>query len=175
MSGFLRPAAAAFLKRWREVLAVAGIAGLGLWIIQGPAWIANGFGYALVAIAGLAAVPAFQRARFRGSGDAPGVVSVVEGQIDYLGPYYGGSLPIEELERISLRHGDTGNAWVLASDTRVLVIPVDATGAEALLDAFTQLPGLDLNRIVAARGGTGTGTTPLWHRTDPADIPRLTN
>jgi hypothetical protein len=53
----------------------------------------------------------------------------------------------------------------------MLVIPVDAAGAEALFDAFTALPGLGAKRLLAARRTLRTGTQTLWRRDD---LPALT-
>jgi hypothetical protein len=44
------------------------------------------------------------------------------------------------------------------------VIPTEARGAEALFDAFTALPGLSAQAILAARDMPQPGTTRLWIR-----------
>ncbi|MBF9057571.1 hypothetical protein HKCCSP123_00070 [Rhodobacterales bacterium HKCCSP123] len=172
MSGFLRPEAAATLTRWREVLAALAVMGAGFWIAARPGLILQGAGYALILAAAIALVPAIRRARFAADGQGPGVVQVVEGRIVYMGPQTGGAVSIRELTSLSLRRDLEGNAaWLLHEPGQMLVIPVDAAGAEALFDAFTALPGLGSQRLLAARQGARQGTQTLWRR---ADLPALT-
>ena len=174
MSGFLRPGAAAALTRWREVLACIGVAGLGLWITSAPGWFVPGFGWVLVALAAAAVVPAVRRARFAGSGQGPGIVRVDEGRIAYMGPYHGGTVDLPDMTSLSIELGASGAAWVMTTAQTVLIIPADARGADALLDAFARLPGLDPGRLVQARGRRDPGTFPLWRRADAPPAPRLT-
>jgi len=168
MSGFLRPEAAAALHRWREVLAALAVAALGLWIAAHPGPVVQGFGYVLVAVAALALIPAIRRARFAAGGQGPGVVQVVEGRILYMGPVTGGAVSLGDLTSLSLRRDRGGNtAWVLAEPSQLLMIPVDASGAEALFDAFTTLPGLGAHRLLSARQNSRIGEQTLWRRTTP--------
>lgn len=172
MSGFLRPEAAATLTRWREVLVALAVMALGLWIAARPGLILQGAGYALMLAAAVALIPAVRRARFAAEGQGPGVVQVVEGRIVYMGPQTGGAVSLGELTSLSLRRDHEGNAaWLLHEPGQMLVIPVNAAGAEALFDAFTALPGLGSQRLLAARQGLRTGTQILWRR---ADLPALT-
>jgi hypothetical protein len=168
MTGFLRPEVAVVLKRWREVLAGLAVLGLGLWIAASPGPIVQGFGYVLAALAALALIPAIRRARFGGGGTGPGVVQVVEGRILYMGPITGGAVALAELTSLALRRDHAGAAaWLLTEPGTMLVIPVDATGAEALFDAFTTLPGLGAQRLLAARNGSRRGEQMLWRRATP--------
>jgi len=172
MNGFLRPEVAATLTRWREVLAALAVMGAGLWIAARPGLIVQGAGYALILAAAIALIPAIRRARFAADGQGPGVVQVVEGRILYMGPQTGGAVAIRELTSLSLRVDHEGHAaWVLHEPGQMLVIPVDAAGAEALFDAFTALPGLGAKRLLAARQTLRTGTQTLWRRDD---LPALT-
>jgi hypothetical protein len=172
MSGFLRPGAAAALSRWGEVLAALAVMAAGVWIAARPGLIVQGAGYALIAAAAVALIPAIRRARFAAGGQGPGVVQVVEGRILYMGPATGGAVSLAELDRLSLRRDHDGNAaWLLHEPGQFLVVPVDAAGAEALFDAFTALPGLGADRLLAARRRAAPGTVDLWCR---ADLPALT-
>ncbi|MDG4649845.1 hypothetical protein P6F26_15475 [Roseibacterium sp. SDUM158017] len=165
MAEFLRPEATAALRRWREVLLVLAVVAAGLWIALRPGPVVQGFGWLLAALGAFMLVPAIRRARFAASGDAPGVVQVDERRILYMGPTHGGAVALDELEHLSLRRTEDGRAaWVLVEGGTLLVIPVEARGAEALFDAFTALPGLSANAILAAREGTARGTTRLWTR-----------
>ena len=168
MSGFLRPQAAATLRRWREVLAALAVAALGLWIAASPGPVVQGFGYVLALVAVLALIPAIRRARFAPGGQGPGVVQVVEGRILYMGPVTGGAVSLADLSALALRRDHAGHAaWILTEPGQLLVIPIDAAGAEALFDAFTTLPGLGANRLLAARQGARIGEQTLWRRASP--------
>lgn len=163
--GFLRPGAAAFLRRWREPLAALAIMALGFWITLRPGPIVQGFGWVLAAVGAIALIPAIRRARFAASGEAPGMVQVDERRVLYMGPTNGGAVALDELEELSLRRLEDGRAaWVLVERDTFLVIPVDARGADALFDAFTALPGLSAQAILAAREDPAPGTTRLWRR-----------
>jgi hypothetical protein len=173
MSGFLRPEAAATLRRWREVIAACGVIALGLWIAASPGPIVQGFGYVLAALAVLALIPAIRRARFASGGQGPGVVQVVEGRILYMGPMTGGAVSVGDLTSLALRRDHTGNAaWILSEPGQMLVVPVDAAGADALFDAFTTLPGLGGQRLLAARQGSRVGEQVLWRRASPLALTR---
>ncbi|MDG3041110.1 hypothetical protein [Roseicyclus marinus] len=165
MSGFLRPEAAAVLRRWSEVIAACGVIALGLWIAARPGFIVQGFGYVLAALAALALIPAVRRARFATEGEGPGVVQVVEGRILYMGPQTGGAVSLAELTSLAIRRDHDGRAaWILSEPGQFLVVPVDAAGADALFDAFTTLPGLGGQRLLAARRETRMGEQMLWRR-----------
>jgi hypothetical protein len=172
MTGFLRPEVAAALHRWREVIAALAAIALGLWIAASPGPVVQGAGYVLAALAALALIPAIRRARFATGGQGPGVVQVVEGRILYMGPVTGGAVSVREMTSLSLRRDhEGGTAWVLTEPGQLLVIPVDAAGADALFDAFTALPGLGVQRLLAARQSVREGTETLWRR---RDVPALT-
>lgn len=166
MPEFFRKDATDRLRRWREPLIAAVLVAVGLWIAASPGPIAQGFGWVLALVAAVALVPAIRRARFTASGDAPGVVQVDERRILYMGPTHGGTVAIDELDQVSLRRMEDGRAaWVLVEGATLLVIPAEARGAEALFDAFTALPGLSAQAILAARDMPQPGTTRLWTRT----------
>jgi hypothetical protein len=165
MAEFLRPGAAAVLRKWREVLIALGVIGLGLWIAAFPGPVVQGFGWVLMAGGAAYLIPAARRARFAASGEAPGVVRVDERRILYMGPVHGGAVALDDLAHLSIRRLEDGRAaWVLVAEDGVLAIPVEATGAEALFDAFTALPGLSAQALLAARDGAASGTTRIWSR-----------
>jgi len=167
---FLRPEAAQAITKWREPMIATAVIAVGLWIAAFPGPIVQGFGWVLIALGAAAMLPAIRRARFQASGDAPGVVQVDERRILYMGPTHGGTVAIDELQQVSLRRMEDGRAaWVLVEGATLLVIPAEARGAEALFDAFTALPGLSAQAILAARDMPQAGTTRLWTRAqDPA-------
>jgi hypothetical protein len=169
VSGFFRPEAMALVMRWREALIAVGVGALGLWIAVRPGPIVSGFGYALVAFGAILLFLALRRIRFarKGAGEGPGVVTLDEGRIAYLGPYYGGTLAVQDLTRLALRRGDDGGVfWVLAYPDGVLVIPANAVGADVLFDAFTTLPGLNMEFLLRTLNATSPGTVTLWSTQD---------
>ena len=168
MTGFFRPEARALVWRWREVLAALAVVGLGLWVVTSRGVVVSGFGYVLIAIGAVGLVPALRRARFAAGGDGPGIVQLDEGRVTYMGPVHGGVISLDEIEVLSLRRTpEGGRFWVLAEGAAVLVVPVDALGAEALFDGFARLPGLSSARLLEALDGTAPGTTRLWQRRAP--------
>lgn len=163
--GFLRPEAARALRRWREVLIALAVIGAGIWIAASPGPIVQGFGWILAGLGAVALIPAMRRARFQASGDGPGVVQVDERRVIYMGPTHGGAVALDELDHLSIRRNAEGAAaWLLVENDTLLTIPVDASGAEALFDAFTALPGLSAQTLLAARDLPQPGTTRLWVR-----------
>lgn len=162
---FVRPEVLAGLRRWSEVIAALAVAALGLRIALQPGVVVQGFGWVLVFGGLMAVIPAVRRARFAATGEDPGVVSVDERRVIYMGPTHGGAVALDDLEALSLRREDNGRAaWVLVEGTQLLVIPVDASGADALFDAFTALPGLTPHRVLSARDSAKVGTKRLWSR-----------
>jgi hypothetical protein len=177
MSGFFRPEAVAALTRWREVGVALAIAALGLWIALRPGGvIVTGFGYVLIGLGAVALVPALRRARFVTNGQGPGVVQVDEGRITYMGPLTGGAMALDDLAVLSVRRDRQGRTdWVLADATQLLVIPVDAAGADALFDAFSALPGVHIDKLIAAVQSRTGGSQRVWARDRPrAPVAALT-
>ncbi len=157
----IRPELRAGAARWSEVLAGLAVTAFGLWALQ-----AEGRFFqlvaALIAAAGLGlTVLAWRRLRFRRGTDGPGIVQVVEGQISYFGPETGGFVALDGLAALHLV--DDAQRWrLIAEDGTRLDIPVTAQGADALFDAFAQLPGMRMARVLDAldRGGADQR---LWH------------
>lgn len=166
----IRPGAAATLRRWREVLAGAAVAALGGWLILEPGYVLPAAGLALGALGAGLAVVGLRRLWFGAAPAGPGVVQVVEGQIAYFGPAdgtgAGGFAALDEVVALAL--SPDGTAWVLtAADGARLTIPRGAQGAEALLDAFVRLPGLDPAALVRAPGrGAAGAERRIWRRRD---------
>ncbi|WP_323037859.1 hypothetical protein [Pararhodobacter sp.] len=165
MIDFIRPAARRALRRWGEPLIAAAITALGAFWALTSYGLVQWLGW-LIIVLGLALLwSALQRARFNTQGAGPGVVQVVEGEIRFFGPRGGGFAAIDSIVALSLS-ADTGFWLIEAEDGQILVVPRAATGAEALFDAFTRLPGLDMESLLrslaqdpAARAHT------IWRRT----------
>lgn len=169
MSNFFRPEAIAAVTRWREVIVALAIMAAGVWVVMQPGGIImTGFGYVLIGLGAVILVPAVRRARFATGGQGPGVVQVDEQRIVYMGPVTGGTMALDDLSVLSVRRDrEGGTAWVLADAAQLLVIPVDAAGADALFDAFSALPGLNVDRLIDAVQSRTLGSQKLWTRKTP--------
>jgi hypothetical protein len=147
----VRAEVALLLARWREVIAAAALALVGLWIAWLGGYLLLPVGGAVTALAVVLGVAAFRRQRFAQGVAAPGWVEVDEGQVGYLGPAFGGYVALPDLVEIRLLTMRGRRLWRLKqADGQVLLIPVDAAGAERLFDAFASLPGLGSADLLAA-------------------------
>lgn len=155
MAGLIRPEARAAMWRWREICAAGALGGAGLWLLAQGGWLLVPLGAAVLVLALGWGVIALRRMRFVQSGFAPGVVEVLEGQVSYYGPAFGGSVSLAEVDELRLLTSGGRRMWRLRqADGQLLLIPVEAVGAEALFDAFSGLAGLDTQALVeAVRGG----------------------
>lgn len=162
-------------RRWAESAITGALALILLWkggrlALFGGQWgwwlgwlmIAGGIGAALWCAAAL------QRARLRGRGDGPGMVSIEERRIGYYGPNGGGFVDIDELERIEAL-GRGGRVWFLVpEDGLPLAIPGAAAGADRLADALAALPGFSAGAAAEAMAAPGAGRITIWQRRRPA-------
>ena len=174
----IRPEALAALSRWRESAFGAAIIAAGLWLASLGGWLLWPLGLALAAAGAAFLVLALRRARFRQNSIGPGLMELDESQITYFGPMGGGAVSLRELVELRLLSRAGRRFWRLKqADGQALLIPVDAAGAERLFDAFSALPGMDSQALVAAltpaadREGTGqpalvadTLGPVIWHR-----------
>nr|WP_299610950.1 hypothetical protein [uncultured Tateyamaria sp.] len=165
---FFRPEAKAALWRWREVLTGMALAILALW------WLAQAHGVlgyiapVMLVGAGALIMVGLQRGRFRGAGGGLGTVQVVEGEVTYFGPLNGGSVSMREVQRVTLDGAQRPAHWRLDQPHQPpLMIPVDADGADALFDAFSALPGLRTERMLAQMRDTPDAPVVIWERSAP--------
>lgn len=162
---FIRPEAREAMWRWREVLAALALGALALSWIAGPGGLLGWLGWILLAVAGALAFIGVQRGRFRRSDTGPGVISLDEGRITYFGPLSGGAVDTRDLERLVLDPSARPAHWVLSQPGQPpLFIPVNATGAEALFDAFATLPGLKVERMLGQLKRTPPHPVVIWER-----------
>ncbi|MGX9355357.1 hypothetical protein ACS3SW_09400 [Roseobacteraceae bacterium S113] len=161
---FVREDARAALWRWREVLAGLALAGLGLWWLLRSVGLLYYVSFPVLAIAAGLLWAGVPRGRFRGTGGGPGVVQVVERRVSYFGPLTGGIVDLEDLDSLLLDATGFPAHWVLrARGTDPLHIPVTASGAEELFDAFQTLPNLSTARLMEAKAASD-GTHIVWRR-----------
>ncbi len=165
---FIRPDLARRLKRWSE-LAVAIMAALvGGFIMRLGGFLFLPVGALLTLLSLGWAMTALRRLSFQRAVAAPGVVDVIEGQVSYFGPDFGGFVALDDLAELRLAEVRGAHQWRLrTSGGEVLLIPIEAAGAEKLYDAFATLPGIDMAALASALDA-GTATVPLWRRPRPA-------
>ena len=150
----IRPDLRERMERWSEPALGAAVLALGLWTATRGGWLLAAGGGRVAALGAGWLVLALRRLRFRGQGDAPGLVELDESRITYMGPQIGGSISLDELTEIRLLSLRGRRAWRLRqADGQVLLVPLDAAGAEVLFDAFSSLPGLSSAALVAALAG----------------------
>ncbi|MCB2128221.1 MAG: hypothetical protein KDE03_03895 [Rhodobacteraceae bacterium] len=167
----IRPEVKAHLRRWSEVIAAVATGLAGVWLFSLGGWVLQAIGMILVALALGWVVIAGRRLRFLRGVAAPGVVEVDEGQIGYWGPNFGGFIALADLAELRLAEAGGARHWRMRTrGGEVLMVPVDAVGADRLYDAFVTLPGIDMAALTAALD-RGVGTLPLWKRAGPS-LPR---
>ncbi|MCI2399593.1 hypothetical protein [Aliiroseovarius subalbicans] len=165
---FIRPEARENLMRWREALAGAAVALLGLWWALGSLGLLKWMGIALALMGAALLWSGIQRARFRGGHGGLGVVSVDERQITYLAPVGGGFASIDALVRVEIGPDMAGHpVWRFRSVGEVLSIPASAEGTDALFDALAALPGVDMQAAIRASTGTPDAVVVIWQKTQP--------
>jgi len=163
MAEFMRPAARAALWRLRGLALALAVAAAGLWwgvTAFGPLrWL----GWAVLALGVAMALAALQRLRFGRHSGGPGIVEVVERQLAYFGPLTGGVIDLDDLRRLDLDGSGLPAHWILTGPAGQMVeVPINATGADALFDAFAALPGLSAERLIAAVQSPPAGRLTLW-------------
>lgn len=163
--------------RHAEALAMAGLGLLGgLLILRslGGGWLGIALGAAMVVLAVTGGVNWWRRSRFSAAPPAAGVVEITEARVGYLGPQTGGFVDLDALEQIDLvsRHPGQTRWRLLTDDGSLLEIPLGARGAEALLDAFAALPGMEMGRATAALDRLGEpGRITVWRRAPGRRMP----
>lgn len=148
---FIRPEVSALAYRAREAIASLIAIGIGFWFFSQSGYLLKPIGFVIIAISLGWFKLALRRMRFTQEVTAPGMVEIDEGQVGYLGPQVGGFASLEELLEIRLMTLQGRRMWRLKQrDGQVILIPVDAEGADKLFDAFSSLPGMDSAALVAA-------------------------
>lgn len=183
---FVRPEAAAQLWRLREVLLTSALVGFGLWLIWLGGWVLVPLGAVVLGLAGLLLRHALARLRFLQAVGAPGIVELDEAQLGYMGPEVGGFISLQEAVELRLVSMRGRRLWrIKQADGQAMLVPVDASGAEQLFDAFAALPGMDvgaladaLHRPVSAAQTkeiaiSGPEMRVIWRRTSKAGLTAL--
>ncbi|QYX57061.1 hypothetical protein K1T73_01185 [Roseovarius sp. SCSIO 43702] len=162
------------LRRWRDVLAGAGIAAAGFWAALTSYGILGWIGWIVVAVGCLLIWTGFQRHRFETSRDGPGVVHITEGQVSYYGPLTGGTVARSNLQSVEHDARHRPAHWVLVQrEGPALYIPVTASGSDALFDFFSSLPGLRIEEVLRVLKSSDQSKTCLWQRKPDRDRGRI--
>jgi hypothetical protein len=161
----IRPEILIILRRWQEVILAACLGLFGLWLIVLGGYILMPIGAALVILALSMTILALRRLRFARPSTAIGIVEVDEAQIAYFGPTEGGFISIQEMVELRLLRLNGQQMWRLQqSDGQSLLIPIDATGAEGLFDAFAALPQMNTARLVQELSDTHSDIKTIWRK-----------
>ncbi len=164
---FIRPKARQEIARWSEVAAAVGAALVGTLLTRMGGFLFLPVGALLTLLSLGWLLNALRRLSFQRPVAAPGVVEVIEGQVGYFGPTFGGFVALDEVNELRLTDFHGARQWRLRTlSGEVLLIPIDATGAEKLFDAFATLPGIDMAALSVALN-RGASTLPLWTRPAP--------
>jgi hypothetical protein len=164
---FIRPKARREIERWSEVAAAVGAALVGTLLMRMGGFLFLPVGALLTLLSLGWLLNALRRLSFQRPVAAPGVVEVIEGQVGFFGPTFGGFVALDDVAELRLTDFHGARQWRLRTlSGEVLLIPIDATGAEKLFDAFATLPGIDMAALSAALN-RGASTLPLWTRPAP--------
>lgn len=156
----IRPEIRQGLYRWREVIAALALSGVGIWWGLASFGIVQWIGWGMAALGVALAISAAQKVRFTPDDDGPGVVTLDERRVTYLGPLDGGVADLDLMVQLDLTPLP---AWRLISgDGSHLEIPTNARGVEALLDAFTALPGLKTEYMLSVLSREKPARMTVW-------------
>lgn len=123
-------------------------------------------GFIILIIAAILLRIIIQRVRFYRSLKAPGMVDVTERQISYLGPMYGKTISLDNLNKIELRESEAYSAiWVLHNNEGdPMLVPISAKGSERLFDVFSGLPNVKMEHFVEVLNHTPIRSQIVWVR-----------
>ena len=170
----IRDEAKQTLWRLREVLIALALASLGAYWAHAFFGLLQYIGYALLGFSVIILIMGLQRFRFRTKTTGAGVVTVIEGQITYFGPYSGGTIATQDISRISLVPKPAAKCWVLEQPAQpAITIPVDARGTDGLFDAFASLPGLRIEHMLSMLSREITKPTLIWQQNTYLDPDRF--
>ncbi len=173
----IRPEVAALLSRYAEAIVAGGVTLVALWIVGLPDfrldWLSVLLG-APLAVAGIVWLRvALRRARAQGQ-DGAGRLFVEERRVLHVGSFGNVQVDLDDATRLDLMaQGGRASLMVHVPDGPPTALPLGAEGVDALYDALTGLPGMDLDALHARlarirRAGAGeTGT--VWTRPAPKE------
>jgi len=173
----IRPEIKDGLWRWREVLAALGFAAVGLWWGTVSFGIVQWIGWGMASLGVTLAITAAQKVRFKSDGDGPGVVTLDERRVTYLGPLDGGVADLDLMVQLDLTPVSPTApvpAWRLINeDGNHLDIPTNSMGVEALFDVFLALPGIKTEYMLSVLQRTRPAQMTVWMAPDHKPYTRL--
>ncbi len=167
---FIRPEAAAALKRWGEPVLWIAAGVVGFWLLVQPGWAIKLVGGCAVFVAATLFAGSLNRARRPEPAEGPGLVKITERELMYLGPESGGTVTLDGLRSVVIETSDVGPfgedvVWVFRDDTgHELRIPNGAIGAEGLFDALSPFPGVDYDAAIRAMSSTEVARFTIWSK-----------
>ncbi len=160
----IRPEIKDGIWRWREVLAALGLAGLGMWFAFASFGIMEWIGWAIFGLGIALAMSAAQKVRFQSLDNGPGVVTLDERRVTYLGPLDGGVAELDLMVQLDLT---AASAWrLINADRTYLDIPTNAKGVEALFDVFIALPGIKTEYMLSVLNSATHAQMTVWMAPD---------
>ncbi|MCF2871186.1 hypothetical protein L0664_08915 [Octadecabacter sp. G9-8] len=167
----IRPEIRDGLWRWREVIAALALAAVGLWWGTVSFGIVQWIGWGMAALGAMLAFSAAQKVRFKSDGDGPGVVTLDERRVTYLGPLDGGVADLDLMVQLDLTPAP---AWrLINADGNYIDIPTNAMGVEALFDVFLALPGIKTEYMLSVLQRTRPAQMTVWMAPDHKPYTRL--
>ncbi len=171
---FVRSEARQAIWRWRETLVALAILVLGAYWAFGTGALLHWIGYFVLVAGSVLLVTGLQRGRFRGNQNGPGVVHVDEGAVAYFGPLSGGAVALREMTALTLDPTGKPPHWVLSQPGQAdLYIPLTASGAETLFDAFASLPGIQTEKMLTEMKRDRDHPVIIWQRDGAGTANRL--
>lgn len=171
----IRPDLKAKLWLWREPLLGGVLALCGLLWVMTEVGLMFWVGLAVLIAGALVVYTGVQRLRFQVGAGGPGVVQVTERQVTYFGPDTGGAISIDALSEVALDPGADHNHWILTERAGLaLAIPTHATGADALFDVFSALPGIRTEHMLSQLADPPPRRTVIWTASAPPAMPSRT-
>lgn len=169
---FIRPEAAARLRRWQGAIVGVALLVIGLWFAARSFGALAFLGYALILAGGALGWTGWQRARIRISHGGPGVIEVTERQLSYFAAEGGVRFSLDDVIRIEIVTTDSGPIsddmfWLFAlNDQSLLRIPASAEGAGVLIDMLAGFPGTNYDAVIRASGSTARDRFLIWQKGD---------
>ena len=160
----IRPEISEGLWRWREVIAALALMTVGLWWGFVSFGIIQWLGWGMAALGTVLAIAAGQKVRFRPDGNGPGVVTLDERRVTYLGPLEGGVADLDLMVQLDIT---SAPAWrLINSGGQHLDIPTNAVGVEVLFDVFTALPEIKIEYMLSLLNSPRPAKMTVWMAPD---------
>lgn len=177
---FIRPEAAAFLKKWREAI-IAGMILMGsLQAASATTGVVNAFSWVTALIGAALFIEGVRRARLPRDGGGVGVVEIDERLITYFAPdNRGGAVSLDDLVEIRIqttaqRPRNEDMFWHFrTSDGSRLTIPGNAEKLADVYELLPALPGVDWEAMTKANKSREDAEFLVWQRKSSDAAPKL--